>query len=65
MSEGDQLTATISGQALNVWIRGFHDDEVSLDANHPLAGETLVIDLELVGIGRESGPADRTLEATA
>lgn len=64
MSEGDQLTTTISGLPLNVWIRGFHDDEVSLDANHPLAGETLVIDLELVGIGREGGPADRTLETT-
>lgn len=65
MGEGDQLTATIAGQPLNVWIRGFHDDEVSLDANHPLAGETLVIDLELVGIGRsqiEGGPATSNRE---
>jgi FKBP-type peptidyl-prolyl cis-trans isomerase 2 len=57
MSEGDQLTATISGQPLHVWIRAFHEDEVSLDANHPLAGETLAIDLELVGIGKNDAQA--------
>ena len=56
LSDGDQVTAAISGQPLHVWIRGFHDDEVQLDANHPLAGETLVIDLELTGIGRETTP---------
>lgn len=65
LAEGDQVTATVVGQPLNVWVRGFNHDEVSLDANHPLSGETLVIDLELVGIGpngRGHGPVNRTLE---
>lgn len=67
LSDGDQVQATISGQPLHVWIRGFRDDEVTLDANHPLAGETLVIELELMGIGRDEvqrGPSDRTRELT-
>ena len=49
----DQVTTTINGQPLPVWIRSVQTDEVSLDINHPLAGETLVIDVKLVGIGRQ------------
>lgn len=59
MSDGDQLTVTVAGRPLAVWIRGFQDDEVLLDANHPLAGESLVIDLELVGIGGRNREAVR------
>lgn len=49
--DGDQLTATLLGQELDVWIRTPQADEVTLDANHPLAGETLVYELEIVRIG--------------
>lgn len=39
-----------SGQQLPVMIIEVKDDVVVLDANHPLAGEDLVFDLELVAI---------------
>ena len=51
VEEGDQLAMACAGQELDVWVRTVNDDEVSLDANHPLAGESLVLDIEVVGIG--------------
>jgi peptidylprolyl isomerase len=39
--EGDQLFVTI---------KEVMDTEVMLDANHPLAGETLTFDIQLIGI---------------
>lgn len=48
--EGDQFAVTCAGRKLDVWVRGVHDEEVILDANHPLTGEPLVLDLEVVGI---------------
>ncbi len=51
VEEGDQLAVTCSGHELDVWIRTVHEEEVILDANHPLAGESLVLDIEVVGIG--------------
>lgn len=56
-ADGDQLTATVDEQSLHVWIRSFQQDEVTLDANHPLSGETLIYELNVVGVGAE-GPAD-------
>ncbi len=37
-------------QPVPVIIRALSDDSVTLDANHPLAGQDLVFDIELVGI---------------
>ena len=39
-----------SGQVIPVVITEVNEDTVMLDANHPLAGETLVFDIELVEI---------------
>ncbi len=39
------------GNVFPVVIVGIQDDMVTLDGNHPLAGQDLVFDLELVSIG--------------
>ncbi len=38
------------GKQVEVIITGIEDDKVTLDANHPLAGKTLIFDVELVSI---------------
>jgi FKBP-type peptidyl-prolyl cis-trans isomerase 2 len=39
-----------AGQSFQVTVAEVRDDSVILDANHPLAGEDLIFDLELVSI---------------
>ena len=48
VEEGDQLRAIQGDQEIPVWVREIGDDSAVIDANHPLAGKTLVFDLELV-----------------
>ncbi|MCA9090181.1 MAG: FKBP-type peptidyl-prolyl cis-trans isomerase [Planctomycetaceae bacterium] len=55
---GDQLIAEVEGAPLDVWVQKVFEDEVQLDANHPLAGETLLIDIEIVHV--ESAEAAQT-----
>ena len=43
-----------NGQELPVVITGINEESVTLDANHPLAGQELVFDLELVDIKGKS-----------
>lgn len=38
------------GNPINVVVSSMEEDEVTLDANHPLAGETLVFKVEMVEI---------------
>ncbi len=48
---GTQLQVqTPSGRVMPVTVTKVTDDEVTLDANHPLAGKDLTFDIELVGI---------------
>lgn len=50
---GMQLTMSDpSGQQFEVKINEIKDDIIILDGNHPLAGEELIFDLELVEITR-------------
>ncbi len=46
---GDQLIATLKSARLDVWVQKLAKHEAVVDANHPLAGETLVIDVKVVG----------------
>ncbi len=50
VDDGDQLTADVQGTELDIWVRTISPDEISLDANHPLAGESLVYEIEVVGV---------------
>jgi peptidylprolyl isomerase len=48
---GQQLQMSQEGQAFVVTISDVNEEDVVLDANHPLAGEALTFDLQLVEIG--------------
>lgn len=47
---GQQLQLSEEGRAFAVTVADVTSDAITLDANHPLAGETLTFDLHLVGI---------------
>lgn len=48
---GDRLQAVAGGQQFSVWVSSIADDQVEVDANHPLAGHTLEFELEVVSVG--------------
>jgi FKBP-type peptidyl-prolyl cis-trans isomerase 2 len=50
LEEGPQLRMEQDDQSLVVTVRELDDETVTLDANHPLAGESLTFDLRLVEI---------------
>lgn len=51
LKEGLRLTAQDpDGQPFSVTVAAFDDDNVTLDGNHPLAGQDLIFDVELVEI---------------
>ena len=47
---GDQLTARVGDRQSVVWLIAVEEDTAVIDGNHPLAGQTLTFDLELVSI---------------
>jgi peptidylprolyl isomerase len=47
---GDRLTAGAGGQQMVIWVRELGDESAVVDGNHPLAGQDLVLDVELVSI---------------
>ena len=49
-SVGQQLQLSQEGRAFVVTVADVTDESITLDANHPLAGEDLTFDLHLVGI---------------
>ena len=50
LEEGSQLRMEQGDQSIVVTVRELDEDTVTLDANHPLAGEALTFDLQLVEI---------------
>jgi FKBP-type peptidyl-prolyl cis-trans isomerase SlyD len=50
IQEGMQLQAHDGNGLQILTVVGVNDKEVTLDANHPLAGETLHFDVEVIGI---------------
>ncbi len=54
---GARLTATTQeGKQIPLTVIGLDDQQVTVDANHPLAGQDLVFDLELIEVvGSEPG----------
>ncbi|MBI1346689.1 peptidylprolyl isomerase [bacterium] len=52
VQEGVQLQTQPAESGLDVWIKQLREHEMILDANHPLAGETLLYDVEILSIQR-------------
>jgi FKBP-type peptidyl-prolyl cis-trans isomerase SlpA len=50
ISVGDMLQAMSPGGPINVKVLDVKEDVVILDANHPLAGQKLIFDLEVISI---------------
>ncbi len=62
LKEGIQLQAhTEQGQPIQVVVREIKENDVVLDANHPLAGQELVFDLKLVEISPEDNNDNKPL----
>ncbi len=58
---GDRLSARFGDADLYVWVRALDEDTAIVDGNHPLAGQTLTFDIEMVAIeptGLEGGKAE-------
>lgn len=47
---GDTLQAKRDGAEMTVWVKEVSAGEVVLDGNHPLAGCSLLVEIELVGV---------------
>jgi FKBP-type peptidyl-prolyl cis-trans isomerase 2 len=47
---GDTLQGMSNNRPINVVVKEINEENVLLDANHPLAGKKLIFDLEVVGI---------------
>lgn len=45
---GDKFDASSGGSEISVWVRELESDHAVLDANHPLAGHTLIFEIELM-----------------
>lgn len=55
----DQLAVDLNGHTLDIWIRSVTEDEILLDANHPLAGESLIYEIEVIQVSRRASATGR------
>lgn len=47
---GERLHAKVGEKAIVVWVREIGDEFAVLDVNHPLAGHSLIFEIELVSV---------------
>jgi peptidylprolyl isomerase len=47
---GDRLSARAGDTPVYVWVRELEEDTATVDGNHPLAGQALTFDIELLSI---------------
>lgn len=50
VSVGDSLQASKGDAEMTVWVKEVTGSEVVLDGNHPLAGCSLLVEIELLGV---------------
>lgn len=50
VTEGAALRADVGGQETILWVTELNEETATIDANHPLAGKTLVFDVEIVAV---------------
>lgn len=54
LEKGKRIELKFSGGSnLDLLIKEIHKDSVTVDANHPLAGETLIFDVEILDIQQD------------
>lgn len=47
---GQMLQASGSGQLINVEVKEVNEDHIIIDGNHPLAGQSLIFDIEVMEV---------------
>lgn len=50
VSVGDQLQARAGERVIPIWVKDLDDEKATVDANHPLAGVALALDIQLISI---------------
>jgi FKBP-type peptidyl-prolyl cis-trans isomerase 2 len=50
VQEGQTLQANINGEIFPFMVRQVNENDVVLDANHPLAGQTLIFEVEILEV---------------
>lgn len=50
VQEGQTLQANINGEIVAFMVRQVNENDVVVDANHPLAGQTLIFDIEILEV---------------
>lgn len=55
---GDQLVASHEGREKVVWVRKVEGETATIDENHPLAGEHLTFELQLMGVTPATDKSD-------
>lgn len=48
VQSGDRLEADSHGERLSLWVRSIEGSTALVDANHPLSGHPLILEIELV-----------------